>query len=98
MQILEENNLIFKVIKYLNEPPSKQELKAISKALDLTPDKFIRKGEKAYSDLNINNFTNNHEKLYSLMAENPILLERPIIIKGEKAVIGRPPENILSLL
>ena len=98
MQILEENNLIFKIIKYLKDPPSSQELKVISKALDLKPDKFIRKGEKAYSDLNIKNFLTDTEKLYSLMAENPILLERPIIIKGEKGVIGRPPENILSLL
>ena len=98
VQILEENNLIFKVIKYLEDPPSKEELLAISKALKLKPDKFIRKSEKIYSDLNVQNFLTNPEKLFSLIVENPILLERPIIVKGKRGVIGRPPENILSLL
>ena len=98
MQILEKHNLDYTVVEYLKNLPSKDDLIAISKALNLNPDKFIRKGEKAYKNLNIQDFLNDSEKLYSLIIENPILLERPIIIKGERGVIGRPPENILTLI
>jgi len=98
VQILEENNLNFTIIEYLKNPPTKKELINISKALKLKPENFIRKGEKVYKELCTNIDKMKTEELCHLISKHPILMERPIIIKGNKGIIGRPPENILSLL
>ena len=98
MQILEEQSIKFTIIEYLKNPPTEKELIEISKALKLKPCDFIRKGEKIYKELNVNKNLNNAQKLYQLIIQHPILLERPIIINNNKAVIGRPPDNILSII
>ena len=99
VQILKENKLDFSVFEYLKSPISKQDLRNISKSLNLRPAKFIRKNEKIYKELNIENYLNDDDRLYGLIIKYPILMERPIIIQNNnKAVIGRPPENILTLL
>ena len=98
MQILIENQIDFVKIEYLKNPPTKEELINISKKLKLDPEDFIRKGEKIYKDLNIKNALMDSQKLYYLISKYPILLERPIIIKGNEGVIGRPPENLYKLI
>ena len=98
MEILKENNLNFTIIEYLKKPPSINELILISKALEIEPYNFIRKSEKIYSELDIQQYKNDSKKLIHLIVKYPLLLERPIIIKDNKGVIGRPPENILSLI
>ena len=98
MQILEENNLDFTIVEYLKKPPTKKELISIGDALQLKPKNFLRKGEKIYKELCIDINKTNSDQLYHLISKYPILMERPIIIKGNKGVIGRPPENILTLI
>tara|TARA_Y100001970_G_scaffold291212_1_gene427521 strand:- start:1245 stop:1541 length:297 start_codon:yes stop_codon:yes gene_type:complete len=98
VQILEENQLDFIKIEYLKNPPTKEELINIGKALKLKPREYIRKGEKIYKELNIERDLLDSDKLFNLISKHPILLERPIVIKNNRGVIGRPPEKILSLL
>ena len=86
-----------KIIEYLKTPPNVQELRKICNVLQLRPIDIIRKGEKEYKELNISNFDRD-EDLIEEIAKHPKLMERPIVIKGEKGIIGRPPENVQKLL
>ena len=97
LAILTEKNIDFKVIDYLKNPPTTNELESILKKLNIPPIDLIRKGEAIFKD-NYKDKTFTHAEWLKIMVENPILLERPIIVKGDKAVIGRPPENVLSIL
>ncbi len=94
--ILEKNKIAYKIIKYLDNPLTTEELKEIGRKLNLRPKHFIRKGDKVFKDLNLE--LNDDELLFKTMSEIPKLLERPIIINGDKACIGRPPENILKII
>ncbi len=97
--ILDEQKIEYEIRKYLDFPPSPSELKEISQKLNLKAKEFIRKDEKDYKKLNLSdNQLNNDEVMFKIMSEFPKIIERPIIIKGEKACIGRPPENILEIL
>jgi len=95
--LLEENNIEMEVFKYLVEPSTKKDIKDLLKKLDFTARDLMRKTEKVYKDLDLKN-EENEEKLIIAMVENPELIERPIVIKGKKAVIGRPIENVIELL
>ena len=88
----------FNVINYLNTPLSEAELKNIGVMLNLRPKDFIRKGEKEFSDLSLALHLENDAYLLETMSSNPKLIERPIVVAGDKAVIGRPPENVLKLI
>ncbi len=97
LNLLEEKNINANVIKYLDETPSKDELKDILNKLNMTAKELMRKGEEVYKELDLKNETN-EEKLLDAMIENPKLIERPVIIRGNKAVIARPIENLEELL
>lgn len=97
LNLLEEKNIDVNVVKYLDETPSKDELKDILNKLNMTAKELIRKGEEVYKELDLKNETN-EEKLLDAMIENPKLIERPVIIRGNKAVIARPIENLEELL
>ena len=86
------------VIDYLKEPPSVEELERILKMLGLQPRELMRKKEPIYRDLNLDNPELDRAALLKAMAEHPNLIERPIVIKGAKAALGRPPENVLDIL
>ena len=86
-----------KVIEYLKTPPNVKELINICKTLGKRPKDIIRKGEQEYKALKINKIDRDDD-LIKAMARHPKLMERPIVIKGEKGIIGRPPENILKLI
>ena len=86
-----------KIIQYLKTPPNVQELRKICNVLQLRPIDIIRKGEKEYKELNISNLDRD-EDLIEEIVKHPKLMERPIVIKGEKGIIGRPPENVQKLL
>ena len=88
----------FNVINYLNTPLSEAELKNIGVMLNLRPKDFLRKGEKEFSDLSLALHLENDAYLFEAMSRNPKLIERPIVVAGDKAVIGRPPENVLKLI
>ena len=85
------------VIEYLKTPPNFIELNNICKTLGKSPKDIIRKGEKEYKELKINKI-DSYDDLIKAMVSQPKLIERPIVIKGDKAVIGRPPENVLKLI
>jgi len=85
------------IIEYLKTPPNVNELNNICKTLNKRPKDIIRKGEKEYKLLKIDKIDRDDD-LIEAMVKHPRLIERPIVISGEKGIIGRPPENVLKLL
>jgi arsenate reductase (glutaredoxin) len=98
LALLEEKGVTPRIVDYLKEPPSAAELKRILKKLGLKPRDIVRKGESVYAELGLNDKDLEDDELLALMVENPILIERPIVVSGEKAAIGRPPESVLKIL
>ena len=97
MDLLESKNINVNVVKYLETTPSKEQLKDVLKKLNMKASQILRTGEDIYKELNLKEI-DDEDKLIEIMAEHPILIERPIIIKGEIAVIARPIENLEELL
>ena len=95
--LLEEKGIEADVVKYLDTPPSKEELVAVLNMLGMTARELMRTKEDIYKELNLKEEIN-EDKLIEAMVENPKLIERPIVIKDGKAAIGRPIENIIDLL
>jgi arsenate reductase len=98
MQLLDDNGITPEVVEYLNQPPTVAELTEILDLLALAPRELMRQHEAPYKELNLSNDSLSHDELIQAMVDNPILIERPIVIKGNKATIGRPPEKILDIL
>jgi arsenate reductase len=98
LRLLEQRGLKPKIVDYLKTPPSTAELKAILKKLGLKPRELMRKGEPRYAELGLKQRALNDDQLIALMAANPILIERPIVVSGGKVAIGRPPEKVLEVL
>jgi arsenate reductase len=98
LQLLEAKGLKPKIVEYLKTPPSAAELKSIIKKLGLKPRDLIRKGEPLYAELGLEDRDLSDDRLIALMAKHPILIERPIVVSGGKAAIGRPPEKVLEIL
>ena len=94
---MRDNGYEPKKIEYNKTPPNVKELRKICNVLQLRPIDIIRKGEKVYKELNISNLDRD-EDLIEEIVKHPKLMERPIVIKGEKGIIGRPPENVHKLL
>ena len=97
LQLLRDNGHEPKVIENLKKPPNLIELNNICKTLGKSPKDIIRKGEKEYKELKINKI-DSYDDLIKAMVSHPKLIERPIVIRGDKAIIGRPPENALKLI
>ena len=98
-QLLEDNDASFEVVEYLKETPDADELKSIVKALGFaSAHDLIRTKEAVYKEKNIADLKGNEEALIQAMVENPGIIERPILVAGNKAAIGRPPENVLELI
>ncbi len=95
--LLEEKGVEAEVIKYLETPPTKEELKEMLKMLGISARELMRTKEDVYKELQLKE-VNDEEKLIDAMVSNPKLIERPIVIKDGKAAIGRPIENIIELL
>ena len=95
--LLEEKKIDAEVIKYLDTPPTEDELKAMLVMLGMHPRELMRTKEDIYKELNLKSEDDN-ATLIKAMVENPKLIERPIVVKGDKAVIGRPIENVVELL
>ena len=94
-QLLEENSIKFEVKEYLKEGLSQKEIKDLKNALGLNVIDFTRVKESIFKENDLKNVT--EKELIAAMAENPILLERPIFVKNKKATIGRPPEKVLEI-
>lgn len=97
LALLQERNVPLHIIEYLKEPPSRDELAMLRRKLGLAPKDWVRKGEAEFKQARLN--TDSAEgKLLDAMAKHPILIERPIAVRGKRAVVGRPPERVLELL
>ncbi len=97
VQALEESGKQFEVVKYLEDVPTKSELKNIIKLLGITPIELVRKNEAIWKE-NFKGKTLSDDAIIEAMVANPKLIERPIVINGNKAVIGRPTEKILEII
>jgi arsenate reductase len=97
LALLEERGIAPRVVEYLRRPPSAPELKAILKKLGLRPRDLLRKGEPLYAELGLKDRDVDDDSLIALMVANPILIERPIVVSGNKAALGRPPGGVESL-
>ncbi|WP_299494424.1 arsenate reductase (glutaredoxin) [uncultured Shewanella sp.] len=98
LALLEENDCQITIIEYLKTPPSEQTLRHILDLLKLTPRELMRKKETEYKALNLQDDTLSTAELIQAMVANPKLIERPIVLTNQHAAIGRPPENVLTLL
>ncbi len=96
MGILEENGIEANVVKYLDDTQSVEAIKEVLKKLKLSARELMRTKEDLYKSLGLKDEMD-EDKLIEAMAEYPKLIERPIVIKGDKAVLGRPPEKVLEL-
>jgi len=97
LALLEENGVNPEIVLYLEKPPTKTALKKILKMLGLKPEQLLRKGEKIYKE-NFKGKDLTDAQWIDAMIEHPKLIERPIVVSGDQAVIGRPPENVLDLI
>jgi arsenate reductase (glutaredoxin) len=95
--MLEDKGIKAEIIEYLKTPPTEKELKAVLKKLGLKPADIIRKKEPLFEKKFKNKKLSDAEWI-KVLCKNPILIERPIAIEGNKAVIGRPPERVITLL
>ena len=98
LELLNNKGVETDVVEYLNTPPNATELTEVLKLLGIEPRELMRQHEAPYKENNLDNPNLSHEQLIQAMIDNPILIERPIVINGNKATIGRPPEKILDIL
>jgi arsenate reductase len=96
-KLLEEKGIDAEVVKYLEDIPTKEELTELLKMLNMTARELMRTKEDVYKELNLKD-ENSEEALIEAMVANPKLIERPIVIRGNRAVIGRPIENVIELI
>lgn len=98
MEILEGQTNQIETVFYLETPPSVEALDVLLQKLALEPVEVIRTGEAVFKELGLTKDMNKtRAEWLVIMAENPILIERPIVVVGDKAIIGRPPKKVLSL-
>lgn len=98
LTLLMDRGLRPQVIDYMKTPPTVAELGKILELFNQNPMAIIRTKESLYTELKLNAATLKRNELLQILHANPALLERPIVVNGDKAAIGRPPENVLSIL
>ena len=98
MSLLKEHNLDFSIVEYLKTPLTPSEIIALSEKLGKSPGEFVRKNEADFKNNNLAKQLDDDQKMAEEIAKFPKIMERPIAVKGDKAVIGRPPEKVLGLL
>ena len=98
LSLIEEKGISPKIIPYLETPPNESELTAILEKLGLKARDIIRSGEAIYKELALENEKLSEAELIAAMVKHPILIERPIVVNGKKARLGRPPEDVLEIL
>ena len=97
LSMLQEKGIKPEIIEYLKTPPTQKELTALIKKLGIKPEQLVRKGEAIFKEKYKGKNLSDTEWI-AAMVEHPKLIERPIVIEGNKAVIGRPPESVLDLV
>jgi len=97
LTLLQEQNITPEIIEYLKTPPSEADLDRILTMLGKEPSDLMRKGEVAFKE-HIQGKTLSRSEAIALMVAYPIVIERPIVVNGDRAVVGRPPENVLKII
>ena len=98
LALLEEKGVTPNIIEYLKTPPDAETIKTLLSQLDMPARDLLRKTEDIYKELKLSDKSLSDEQLIKAMAENPKLIERPIVINNNRAKIGRPPEAVLDIL
>jgi arsenate reductase (glutaredoxin) len=98
LAMLQDKGIKPVIIEYLNTPPDKKTLQDILGKLGLSARQLLRVKEQAYQDLKLENTALTEQQIIAAIVENPILMERPIVLANGMAAIGRPPENVLEIL
>ena len=98
LSILKDNSVDVEIIEYLKETPTRETIEEIIQLLNINPGDLLRKGEAVYKEKNLSKDDLSDDEIITLMLENPILIERPILVSNDEAVVGRPPELIKSML
>lgn len=98
LALLQEQGIEVDIIEYLKTPPSREQLIDILDRLGLEPRQLMRTGEAAYRDANLADTRLSRDELITAMLEQPILIQRPVVLANGKAAIGRPPEQVLEIL
>ena len=88
----------FEAINYYETPLDDQQLRELIEQMGIAPPDLLRKGEQVYRDLNLGKRGLSDDELIRLMVEHPVLIQRPIVVRGNKAVLARPPQNVEVLL
>ena len=98
LQLLQDRGITPDVVLYLESPPDAKTLKDLLKKLGLKPRQLMRTKETEYKAMGLDNANLSDEQLIAAMVECPKLIERPIVVHGKKAALGRPPEQVLEIL
>ena len=98
LELIKANGIDPSIVLYLEEPPTAETLSNIINLLKLKPRDLLRKGEDEYKALNLKDTTIDDIEIIKFMSKYPKLIKRPIVISGKNAILGRPPENVLSLI
>ena len=98
VQILNDLAVEYEIVDYLNKPPSVEELQSLAIKMGVKARDFIRTREAIFKELNLQSHLDDERFIFQKMSENPKLIERPIVVKEDKAVLGRPPAKIEDLL
>ena len=98
LALLQDRGIEPEVVEYLNDTPDAETLDALLKKLKLEPRALMRRKEARFKELGLDDPGLSREALIAAMVEHPILIERPIVVKGAKAALGRPPEKVLEIL
>lgn len=96
LALLEERDIEPEIVRYLDTPPSIEELRELLTKLDRTPRELARRGEEAWRSLQLADADD--ETILEAMVSHPKLIERPIVVNGDRAALGRPPEAVLDIL
>ena len=98
LELLKENSISPEIILYLETPPSKSEIQSLLIKLGISARELLRSSEEAYKTGNLADDSLSEDQLIDAMLAEPKLIERPIVVAGDRAVLGRPPENALDLI
>ena len=98
LQIIRDHGVEPEVVEYLKNPPTESELKKISTLLGLGPKRFVRTNENDFKENGLSENISDDGAMFRFMAKFPKIIERPIVVSDDRAIIGRPPENVLKML